>query len=174
MTDARTFEANFREVFTREHPSLVRYLARLTGDAALAADAAQDAFIRLHERGAMPEEPRSWLVAVAHNRIRDDRRAEARHLRLHGTAGDLPAADPAPAPDIALEMDERRRAVRVVLDAMSARDRRLLLLRHEGYSYRELAAALGVSEASVGALLARAHSRFARRYTGGRRAPETP
>jgi DNA-directed RNA polymerase specialized sigma24 family protein len=36
----------------------------------------------------------------------------------------------------------------------------LLLLRAEGLSYRELADALGIAEASVGTLLARAKTQF--------------
>jgi DNA-directed RNA polymerase specialized sigma24 family protein len=41
---------------------------------------------------------------------------------------------------------------------MPERDRRLLLLRHEGYSYHELATALGLVESSVGTLLRRARA----------------
>jgi DNA-directed RNA polymerase specialized sigma24 family protein len=46
------------------------------------------------------------------------------------------------------------------LEELSPRDRTLLLLRHEGYSYRELALALRIRESSVGTLLARARARF--------------
>ncbi|MBA3258421.1 MAG: hypothetical protein H0T68_03010, partial [Gemmatimonadales bacterium] len=42
--------------------------------------------------------------------------------------------------------------------------RSLLLLHTEGYSYRDLAVALGLNEASVGTLLARARRAFRRCY----------
>jgi RNA polymerase sigma factor (sigma-70 family) len=63
-------------------------------------------------------------------------------------------------PDENLLADEKRQAVRIALDKLSERDRRMLLLRHEGYSYRELAHALGVNETSVGTLLLRATAAF--------------
>ena len=50
------------------------------------------------------------------------------------------------------------------MDRLSERDRGLLLLRAEGYSYRDLATALGLNEASVGTLLARAKREFLKEY----------
>ena len=40
----------------------------------------------------------------------------------------------------------------------------MLLLRAEGYGYRDIAAALGLHEASVGTLLARAKGAFREAY----------
>ena len=50
--------------------------------------------------------------------------------------------------------------VRQALDALSERDRRALLLRHEGYSYREIAEALDYAPTGVGKLLVRASRAF--------------
>lgn len=160
MTDV-TFEGEFRQVFEDRFTSLYRYLDRLSGDSALAADIAQETFVRLYWRGALPEDPRRWLVTVAHNLLRDSRRNSARRLRL--LARRDPGAtlgDATPAPDAALLAAEQQRIVRAALDTMPERDRQLLLLRQEGYSYRELAAALGLLESSVGTLLARARHDF--------------
>jgi RNA polymerase sigma factor (sigma-70 family) len=55
---------------------------------------------------------------------------------------------------------ETRSRARTALDTLPDRDRMLLLLRHEGYSYRELARAVGVAESSVGTLLVRATRMF--------------
>ncbi len=54
--------------------------------------------------------------------------------------------------------------VREALDRLSLRERELLLLRAEGYSYRDLAAVLELHEASVGTLLARAKRAFEDAY----------
>jgi RNA polymerase sigma-70 factor (ECF subfamily) len=62
-------------------------------------------------------------------------------------------------------MDEAER-VRATIERLGERDRQLLLLRAEGYGYRELAAALGLNEASVGTLLARAKRAFREAYEG--------
>jgi len=155
------FEAHFRSTFALRYPELFRYLDRLTGDPALAAELAQESFVRLFDRGAMPTNIRGWLVSVAHNLHRDEQRRSSRRLRLLGQRAteDL-MADPPPPTDEAVERRELRDAVRVALDALPQRDRQLLLLRHEGYSYQELASALGVAPSSVGTLLARAHAAF--------------
>jgi RNA polymerase sigma-70 factor (ECF subfamily) len=50
------------------------------------------------------------------------------------------------------------------MNRLSERDRGLLLLRAEGYSYRDMAAALQINEASIGTLLARAKREFQRLY----------
>jgi RNA polymerase sigma-70 factor (ECF subfamily) len=49
--------------------------------------------------------------------------------------------------------------------------RSCLLLKQQGLSYREIADALSINEASVGSLIARARKEFARLYgkIGGRR-----
>jgi RNA polymerase sigma factor (sigma-70 family) len=156
-----SFEAEFRRVFESRYPSLFRYLDRLSGDPELAADVAQVTFIRLYQRGTMPEDIPGWLASVANNLVRDEHRRSARRLRLLAretaeSAGD----DELELPDAELVVEERRRAVRAALDTMQERERQLLLLRYEGYSYRELATALGLTESSVGTLLARAKAAF--------------
>lgn len=163
VDDARTFDDWFREEFARRYDCLQRYLVRLSGDPALAADIAQEAFVRLHQRGAMPDAPAAWLVTVANNLFRNQRRMEQRRARLLTTAqGMLTVADPSPSPDAGIESAERRQQVRSALDRLSLRDRQLLLLRAEGYSYRDLATALAIAEVSVGTLLARAKEAFRR------------
>ena len=47
----------------------------------------------------------------------------------------------------------------------------MLLLQAEGYRYREIAAALGLNEASVGVLLARARHAFRQVYEEASDAP---
>jgi RNA polymerase sigma factor (sigma-70 family) len=67
-------------------------------------------------------------------------------------------------------VDEAER-VRAAIHRLGERERQLLLLRAEGYGYRELAAALGLNEASVGTLLARAKRAFRESYQGSADAP---
>jgi RNA polymerase sigma factor (sigma-70 family) len=67
-----------------------------------------------------------------------------------------------PQPDQELDRKEGIGRVRRALAGLDTRDRTLLLLRQEGFSYRELAEAVGVKATSVGTLLARARRRFVR------------
>ncbi len=150
----------FTEVFRLNAPSLFRYLVRVSGDADTAADLMQETFVRLHDRGSLPGDVRAWLITVAINLLRDDRRTAARrtHLAEKFNVDIMPAAFP--APDAVAESQERRGAVRAALATLSERDRQLLLLRHEGFSYREIAAATDVATSSVGTLLVRATAAF--------------
>ena len=50
--------------------------------------------------------------------------------------------------------------MRRALAALDPRDRELLMMREEGFSYREMAEAVGVQATSVGTLVARAQKRF--------------
>lgn len=158
---ARPFDECFTELFDEHYPRLFRYLDRLSGDAELAGDIAQDVFVRLHRRGAVPDRPGAWLITVALNLFRNARSMRARRRRLLtiGRARDV-HSDPPPDPMQTVGAAESARRARAALDAMPERDRALLLLRAEGYAYRDLAKALGLNETSVGTLLARARQAF--------------
>ena len=148
-------------LFHVHHPRLVRLLQRYSGDAELAADVAQEAFVRLHRRGEWPDAPEAWLISVALNLLRNERaRGQRREKLLTGPRSERVLGDPPAAPDEAASAAETRRLVRRVLDALPERDRALLLLQAEGYAYREIAAALELNEASIGVFLARARQAF--------------
>jgi RNA polymerase sigma-70 factor (ECF subfamily) len=148
-------------LFHARHQSLFRYLDRLTGDPDLATDLAQETFVRLYRRGTMPDDPHAWLTTVATNLFRDDRRVRRRRGELiaQWVADPVLAADPSDT-DAAVLAGEARARARAALNSLSQRDRQLLILRHEGYSYRDLARAVGVAETSVGTLLIRATRAF--------------
>ncbi len=155
------FEDEFASLFREHFSRLFRYLDRLSGEPDLAADLAQEAFVRLYRRGSAPEATGPWLVTVATNLFRSARSTRARRARLLTPArGAGTLADPPPSPDEGAEAEHERRRVRAVLDRLPERDRMLLILRAEGFSYRDLAGLLGLNETSVGTQLARARSSF--------------
>lgn len=162
---ARAFDSEFRAAFSERFAELFRIIDRYVGNASSAADIAQETFVRLYRRGEMPEDLRAWLVSVALNLARDEQRRTSRRLRLLRTrAPEELMSDASPSAEDELLADERRRMVRRALDQLTPRERALLLLREEGYSYRELAVALELTETSVGTLLARAKVAFRRAY----------
>lgn len=152
------------ELYRGTFPDLVRFLHRKVWDAERARDLAQEAFVRAlrHE----PKRPRAWLFQVAANLARDEARTVLRrkkHLTL--LKGDHQAAD-SHAKDPATEMDERERRdkVRKALEALSERDREVLLLWDAGQSYTEIARQAGLAIGAVGTTLARARRRLAEAY----------
>ncbi len=162
---ALEFDALFSELFKREFPRLFRYLDRLSGEPDLAADLAQEAFVRLNDRGELPDHPPLWLITVALNLFRNVKTTRSRRRRLFtATQVDATLADPSPDPAETVQAEETRAQVRRAIDRLEDRDRQLLLLRAEGYSYRDMASVLGLNENSVGTLLARAKRAFREAY----------
>lgn len=160
-----SFPKEFVHLFEAQFPRLARYLNRLTGDLDLASDLAQETFVRLYQRGSMPDQPEAWLVSVAMNLLRTFASTRMRRLRLlTGTRAEASLSDPPPAPDEGMEGIEERRRVRDALERMPERERRMLLLQAEGYTYRDIATAVRIHEASVGTLLVRARQAFRRHY----------
>ena len=166
------FHDEFVEIFNANFLRVYRYLDRLSGEPELAADLAQDTFVRLYRRGRAPDTPEAWLITVATNLLRNAQSQRSRRAQLLTTAhGAAVLSDPPPSPMQELDAAESRRSVRRAIDMLPERERAMLLLRAEGYSYRDIATALQINEGSVGTLLARAKRAFRDRYDGGADAP---
>ncbi len=157
-----SFDEEFRTLFDKRFGSLYGYIHRLTGDAELADDVAQETFVRLYGRGAMPDTPSAWMVSVAHNLVRDEHRRAERRRRLLAIWQAPPSAEPEAEKHLLLS--ERAVEVRRVLGTITGRQSQLLLLRHAGYSYGEIARALCIAPGSVGTLLVRATKAFVEAY----------
>ncbi len=152
---------DFDRLFEAVYPRLLGYCVRLTGDSDAAHDAAQEAFVRLVRNDVTGELPalRVWLYKVATHYIRDRHKVERNRDRL--LAETPPVQGSLAPPDADLEKAETVAAVRQSLAKLSSRDRELLLMKHDGFSYKEIGDAVGVAASSVGTLLARAQRRFA-------------
>ncbi len=156
------------ELFRLYHEGLRRFLVRFTGDGDVAADLAQEAFVRLLERPPRQRGP-AWLYRVAVNLARDRARVSARRrFLLRGAGPRVPSGDPPLAPDAVLEAERRRRRVEGALAQLSAKERTALLMREEGFTQREIAEAVGTTTRSVGTLTARALRKLAARLEGER------
>lgn len=150
-----------KALFDDQFPPLYRYCLRMTGEPDVAQDVAQEAFVRLVRDDVQGPVPalKAWLFRVASNLVRDRYRVSENRRRLL----EVHPVAPEPAPDAlrTLERDEAVARVRKVLAGMPERDRTLLLMREEGFSYGEIADEIGVKASSIGTLLARAQRRFA-------------
>jgi RNA polymerase sigma-70 factor, ECF subfamily len=167
-----SFRTAFVKLFDAQFCRLYRYMNRLSGDPELAADLAQEAFVRLYRRGSLPDAPAAWLITVSMNLFRNIKSTRARRRRLlTPVRAEAVMSDPPALPgDSGLASGSGERA-RAALEQMPERERQLLLLRAEGCSYREIASALELNEASIGTLLARAKRAFREAYEGTTDAP---
>ena len=149
-------------LFEEHHPSLVRYLVRLTGDVDVAHDAAQEAFVRLVSKPPRDEHPRAWLFTVATNLVRGWANTHKRRLvLLEAGAARVPSPDPLPDPAHVAEANEQQAAVRRALQVLSEKERTVLLMREEGFTHREIAVAVGTTTGSIGTMIARSLDKLA-------------
>jgi RNA polymerase sigma factor (sigma-70 family) len=155
-----------QDLFAQHFDGLHRYLTRFTGDGDLAADLAQETFIRWVEREPDGSNPKSWLYTVATNLARDHVRVHSRRLALLRDAPDsITTGDRPLSAHEAMEAAERQRFVREALGALPERERSMLLMQQEGFSHQEIAEATGTTTKSVGTYLSRAARKLAKQLT---------
>jgi RNA polymerase sigma-70 factor (ECF subfamily) len=159
------FEALFMEHWARVY----RLLHRLVGDPAEAEDLALEAFLRLYRRPQIKQEDGfntgGWLYRVATNLGLHSIRSWKRRERYELTAGRYALEESeTPSPAEILARQEERQRVRLALARMDDRRSQLLILRHSGLSYKEIAEALELAPASIGPLLVRAEREFEKHY----------
>lgn len=141
------------------------HLIRLTGSSSIGEDLAQEAFLKLYDQA--PSElsnARAWLYRVATNLAYNHLRREKIKTRQEGIFMDQSALA-FQLEDPAIRSSERI-LVRDALDTLAWRDRTCLIMKFSGYSYAEIAEALGVEKSSVGTILVRAQEKFRREYEG--------
>ena len=148
----------FRALVDRHSRAVYRLAHRMTGNPQDAEDVVQETFLKLFrhlDSGGDTRNIRGWLFTVAAHAARDRQRARRRWIPW------LPAHEPHVQPASMRDEDGRLKQARAALGRLPERDRRLLLLRAQGLSYREIADAAGIRPGSVGRLLARAVDRWA-------------
>lgn len=157
----------FAAFYERSARPLWAYLARVSGNAALADDLLQESFLRFlcadHPTDGEVS-ARRYLFRIATNLMRDHwRRPQASSLE------EIPE-ELFRVPDHGDACDSKA-MLGPALNAMRPRERQLLWLAYaEGYSHREIAEITGLASASIRLLLFRARRRIARFIVNGGRA----
>lgn len=158
-------EAGFEALFLEHYARIAQAVARITGDRGRAEELAVDVFLkwRAHPE-AHGETAGGWLHRTAVRMAFDELRRQARRVRFEQLTGRLRNHPPTPEDVHTAESDRRR--VRRVLATLRRREALLLLLKHEGLSYQEIAGALHLKASSIGTLISRAERAFRRNYEG--------
>lgn len=159
--DQRAYE----ELVGRYSELAFRTALLITGSAADAEEAAQDAFFKAHRalgRFRAGEPFRPWLLTIvgneARNRVRSTARREAMTLRV---AEAVRTGDAAPSPEAAALAARERESLLAALGKLSREDREVIQLRYLlDLAVAETAAALGVAEGTVKSRLSRALERL--------------
>jgi RNA polymerase sigma factor (sigma-70 family) len=157
----------FGLLFDRHARAVYNHCFRLTASWSTAEDLTSAVFLQAwRRRGRVVvagDSSRGWLLAVATNIVRDERRSVRRRLALLRRLP-APVAVADPADDVAGRLDDERRMA-AVLAALRRLPRgeqeAVALCLWAGVGYREAAAALGVAEGTVRSRVSRARSRLA-------------
>jgi len=149
----------FDVVYRRTSGRVFGFLMAMTGDRARAEDLCQATYLKLHRARAgwitgAPLMP--WLMAIARNTLRDDRR-KATRARVRLTAsGELPDLVDPTGLDAALEAliarpsANMRTALANALGELTPRQREAIVLtKQSGLSLRDAAHVLGTTETAV-------------------------
>lgn len=151
------------ELYDDLRPSLQAYLCCLGMSADQAEDVIQETFLRLvrfrFERAE--DNLRAWIFRVAHNLSMDVHRFQRRWSASDDDEAHKAIrrrADPAPSPEQRVILDERMRLFEDAFSQLTPKQRQCVLLRAEGFRYREIAEILGISVQRVGELMQRSIS----------------
>ncbi|NUQ51186.1 MAG: sigma-70 family RNA polymerase sigma factor [Phycisphaerales bacterium] len=178
-------DSALRQLIERHQEELLRFLYRLMGDRAGAQDAFQEAFLQVHLSADSFDSSRKfrpWLFTIAANKARDMLRKRGRRPMLDlsapvssrsGGGGedgggttyiDLLEVD-IPAPDAAMDDQERDTQVQRVLAGMPLPLREILLLAYfQRLSYAQIAEDLGIPLGTVKSRLHAAVAAFGRKW----------
>jgi RNA polymerase sigma-70 factor, ECF subfamily len=110
---------------------------------------------------AQGEQSGGWLYRSAVRAALDELRRTARRARFEKLFGWGQAS---PTPEQLHAAAEEQGQVRAILATMDSRQAELLLLRGNGLSYEETAAALDINPALIGPLIGRAQQPFRKEY----------
>ncbi len=149
-------------LFDEWYASLVRYGRHGCGSSALAEEFAQEAYLALYKNlreGVEIACPRAWLVATVRNQLRNHWRSQRGEVLLPNSEFEFLACFEE-KPDANLEADGL--ALADYLSLLSEREEEAILLRAEGYRYRQIAERMGLTTGSVGVLILRASRKMRR------------
>ena len=167
LADLRMDSDAFAGFYERSARPLWAYLARVSGDPALADDLMQESYVRFLSAARPPRmedgevSGRRYLFRIATNLLRDYwRRPSAASIEEMPEEFFTAPGDPA-HPHSA--QSESLAILTPAMARMKPRERQLLWLAHaEGYSHHEIAEVTGLASASIRLLLFRARRKIAR------------
>jgi RNA polymerase sigma-70 factor, ECF subfamily len=170
---ARRGDLNAYEEIVRVHQTIAfRTAWVITGSAADAEEAAQDAFVKAHAalsrfRTGAPFRP--WLLAIVANEARNRVKAAGRRKRLAlRVAEERRPGGAVPSPEAALLVSEQREELLAALGRLPEPDREAIACRYFlELSEGETAAALGCARGTVKSRLSRALDRLRSQMEAG-------
>ncbi|MGA3149395.1 MAG: RNA polymerase sigma factor [Acidimicrobiales bacterium] len=157
----------FSQLFDQHAQAVYAFCARRVGDLTLAEDLTSITFLEAwRHRARMPSEQDGgglpWLLGVANNVVRNDRRGQRRYRAVLNRLPSLSVAPPAEDQAVARAVTESRlRDALVAISALSEQEQEVVMLvLWSGLSYDEAATALEIPLGTVQSRLSRARAKL--------------
>jgi RNA polymerase sigma-70 factor (ECF subfamily) len=152
----------FDSLFAAHYSRLARLIYRVVGDTGYAEELASEAFWRLHRNPPASDlNLAGWLYRTGLRLALDGLRKQKRRAYYESSAA---RPRPAPTPEETFAARQQQARVREVLAALKPEFAALLVLRSEGLTLNESAAAIDCNPASVGKFAARAEAAFRKEW----------
>ena len=152
---------SFDEVYRKHYHELRRFGRQLNVSVEKCEDLTQEAFLRYYlelKKDVVFDNPRAWLYKVFLNLFKTHINSTKNELR----DSELLVRAEEPSGDLQEEYtkNEKQRIVLEMLDQLTKKEKELLLLYHNGFSYSEMAEIMEINPNSVGTTLVRAIERL--------------
>lgn len=148
-SDSTCNKITFRQLFEEHAQGLQNFIYYKSGKIDFAEDCVQEAFVRLWKNCAkVPvEKAKSFLFTVANNIFIDDRRHQKTVLNFQK---DSLSKEETENPEYLLEVNEFKERLEKAINQLPEIQRIVFLMnRIDGMKYREIAAALDISQKAV-------------------------
>jgi RNA polymerase sigma-70 factor (ECF subfamily) len=163
-------ESSFREYYHQYWKELYRFSYRFLQDADESRDIIQEAFTRLHlfmQGGETLNDPKAWLYKVTTNLCLNTIKRGKKTLEVLTTHQHMAALDNKRSHTLNCEekalKEEREKIFQKVFLSLDAKDRLLLNLKWENFTYTEIADILGLKIDTIGKKLFRLRHKLAER-----------
>lgn len=153
--------AYVREAYEAHQRAIFSFALHTARDPDVAADVTQDSFLRLlneAEHRGPPDHVKAWLLRVAANLIISrGRRISVAGRWVQRFGHHTEAVE---SPETGLLRQEQRERVKSMLEVLPPDARACLMMAAEGFSGREIAAAIGRTEQATRVLMSRSRNRL--------------
>lgn len=169
-TSRQTTDASPQEqiiaLYDEYRPRLFRYLCSMNLDRSQAEEVIQESFMRLTTQLLQKndiENAQGWIVRVAHNLAVDLLKTNGRDvaITLENIFALAHRADPALNPEEAYSKKEQIRRMEMALSTFNSQQRLCFHMRVQGFRYKDIGLALGVSEQRAALVLKQVAVRLA-------------
>jgi RNA polymerase sigma-70 factor (ECF subfamily) len=152
---------SFDEVYKKHYHELKRFGRQLNVSAEKGEDLIQETFLRYFlelKKDVVFNNPRAWLYKVFLNLFKTHINSDKNEI----LDSELMRITEDPKGDLQEEYtdNEKQRIVFEMLDQLSEKDKEILILYHNGFSYAEMAEIMGINPNSIGKTLVRAIDRL--------------